>query len=54
MWFVYAILFEFLGFPFLFQKQNSSKFILTILGCVAITIALLIVYNRILAKYRDD
>ena len=54
MWFAYAILFELLGLPFLFQKQNSPMFILTILGVVAITIALAIVYNRILAKYRDD
>ena len=54
MWFAYAILFELLGLPFLFQKQNSPMFILTILGVVAITIALVIVYNRILAKYRDD
>jgi len=54
MWFVYAILFELLGFPFLFQKQNSPLFILTVLGVVAITIALLLVYNRILARYRQD
>ena len=54
MWFIYAILFELLGFPFLFQKQNSPMFILIILGVVAITIALLIVYNRILARYRQD
>lgn len=54
LWFVYAILFELLGFPFLFEKQNSPMFVLTILGVVAITIALLFVYNRILAKYRQD
>ena len=54
LWLVYAILFELLGFPFLFQEQNSPGFIVTILGVVAITIALLIVYNRILAKYRQD
>ena len=54
MWFVYAILFELLGFPFLFQKQNSPMFILTILGVVAITIALLIVYNYVLARDQQD
>ena len=54
MWFVYAILFEFLGFPFLLQKQNAPLFILTILGVAAISIALPVVYNRILTRYRDD
>ena len=54
MWFVYALLFELLGFPFLFLKQNSAMFILTIPGIVAITIALPVVYNRILVRYRQD
>ena len=54
LWFVYAILFELLGFPFLVEKQNSPMFVLTILGVVAITIGLLVVYNRILARYRQD
>lgn len=54
MWFVYALLFELLGVPLLFQEQNSPMFILTILGVVAITIALLVVYNRVLARYRQS
>ena len=54
LWFVYGILFELLGFPFLFEKQNSPMFLLTILGVVAITIGLLIVYNRILKRYRQN
>ena len=53
MWFIYAILFELLGFPFWVQKQNSPMFILTILGVVAITIALLVVYNCVLTRYRQ-
>lgn len=54
LWFVYAALFELLGFPFLFQKQNSPLFIVTVLGVVWITILLVVVYHRILRKYRQD
>lgn len=52
LWFVYAILFELLGLPLLFLKQNSAGFLLSILGVPVISIALMIAYNRILAKYR--
>ena len=54
MWFAYAVLFELLGLPFLFLRQNSAGFLLSILGVPFITIALLVVYHRILAKYRAD
>ena len=50
--FAYAILFELLGIPFLFQKQNKLGFLWSVFGTVAITIALMIAYNRILEKYR--
>ena len=53
LWFVYAILFELLGLPFLFLKQNAAGFLWVVLGTVAITIALMIVYNRILRKYEQ-
>lgn len=52
LWFAYAAAFEVLGLPLLFLKRNSAGFVWSILGVVAITIALMIVYNRILAKYR--
>ena len=42
LWFVYAVLFELLGLPFLFYKQNSPVFILSLLGTVAITLGLVI------------
>ena len=53
LWFAYAGLFELLGFLFLFLKQNAAGFLWVILGVVAITIALMIVYNRILRKYEQ-
>ena len=55
LWFVYAGLFEFMGLPFLFLKQNSPSpgFLWPIAGVPAITIALIIVYNRILRKYEQ-
>ena len=43
-----------LGIPFLFLKQNSALFLLSILGTVAITLALVIVYQKILQKYRKE
>ena len=52
LWFVYAGLFELLGLPLLFLKQNFAGFLWSILGVPVISIALMIVYNRILAKYR--
>ena len=52
LWFVYAILIEICGIPLLLFEQNSVGFIPAILGVVAITIALLIVYLQIEKKYR--
>ena len=52
LWFAYAALFELLGLPLLFLKQNSAGFIWSILGVVFITIALPIAYSRILSKHR--
>jgi len=51
LWFVYAGLFELLGLPFLFLKHNAAGFLWSIAGVPVITIALMIVYNRILRKY---
>ena len=52
LWFAYAAAFELLGLPLLFLKQNSAGFVWSILGVAVITIALMIVYNRILERYR--
>ena len=51
LWFAYAGLFELLGLPFLFLKQNAAGFLWTVLGTVVISISLMIVYNRVLRKY---
>ena len=53
LWFVYAGLFELLGLPFLFLKQNTAGFLWVVLGVVAITIGLMIIYNRMLRKYEQ-
>ena len=50
MWFAYALLYELLGIPFLFFKQNSAMFIITILGVMALTIGLLVAYTYISAS----
>ena len=51
LWFIYAGLFELLGLPFLFLKQNAPGFLWSIAGVPVITIGLMIAYNRILRKY---
>ncbi len=51
LWFVYAGLFELMGLPLLFLKQNSAGFLWSLLGIPLITIGLLIVYNRILRRF---
>ena len=53
LWFAYAGLFELLGLPFLFLKQNAAGFLWVVPGVVMISIALMIVYNRILSKYEQ-
>lgn len=53
LWFVYAGLFELLGLPFLFLKQNAAGFLWVVLGVVAISIGLMIVYSRILRMYEQ-
>ena len=52
LWFVYAFLFELLGLPFLFLKQNSPGFLLCVLCVPLISILLMIAYAVILAKHR--
>lgn len=51
LWFVYAGLFELLGLPFLFLKQNAAGFLWVVPGVVVISIGLMIVYSRILRIY---
>lgn len=52
LWFVYALLFELLGVPLLFLKQNSAGFIIPILGVVFITLGLVVTYSLVIAKNR--
>ena len=53
LWFAYAILFELLGLPFLFLKQNSAGFLLSVLGVPVISIALMMVYTLVLRRYEQ-
>ncbi len=52
IWFVFAILFELLGMPFLFFEQNSPIFLLSGIGTMFLVIGIIIAYMRIEAKYR--
>ena len=54
LWFVYAVLFELLGIPFLFLSRNSAAFLLPVLGTAVLSIGLMIAYNRILGKYQQE
>ena len=51
LWFVYAGLFGILGLPLLFLKQAPLGFLWSVAGVPLISIALMIVYNRILGRY---
>lgn len=51
LWFVLAILYEAMGVPFLFAKQNSPVYAFSVLGTVFLMIAAMIAYSRIEAKY---
>ena len=51
LWFAYAGLFGLLGLPLLYLKQNKLGFLWSIAGVPVISIALMVVYNRILRRY---
>ena len=52
LWFAAAFIFEILGIPFLWLKQNSPLTIFIILGVVILVIAMMIIYARVEAKYK--
>ena len=51
LWFIGAVIFEILGLPLLFLKQNSPGFLISIILTPFWAIGLAVVYFRILAKY---
>lgn len=51
LWFCYAVLFELLGLPLFFLKHNPAGFVLPLAGVVILSIALAVVYNRILRRF---
>ncbi len=53
LWFAYAVLFELLGLPFLFLRHSAAGFLLCIAGVPVISIALMLVYTRILRRYEQ-
>jgi hypothetical protein len=52
LWIGFAILFELLGLPFLFFRQNSPAFLIPGLGVPFLCIGLIILYLNILSKYQ--
>ena len=51
IWFVFAVLLELCGIPFLFLEQNSAGFLFVIFGVMALVIAVMIVYMHVERKY---
>ncbi len=51
IWFIGAGIFELIGIPFLFGKQNSPIFIIVLVGTVFWSIGMMISYVLITAKY---
>lgn len=52
LWFFFAGVFEILGIPLLFFKQNSPLFIPVIFAVVILDIVTTIIYIKIEAKYK--
>ena len=52
LWFAAAVIFEILGISMLWLEQNSPQIIFIILGVVILSIAMMVVYTRIEAKYK--
>ncbi len=53
LWFITGIVFELIGLPFLFLKQNSSAFVFMMLATVALVIVMMVVYLSISRKYEE-
>ena len=53
LWLVTGCLFEGIGIPFLFLKQNSPFFVLLMLATIALLIGMMIAYVRIEGRYRE-
>lgn len=54
IWFVYAGVFELLGLPLLFLKQNPALFIVSVLGVVMASIGMAIAYVAVSSKYEKN
>ena len=52
LWIVAAAIFELMGIPFLFLKQNSPMAFLIVFGVVVLIVGMMIAYSRIEDKYR--
>ena len=53
LWFITGIVFELIGLPFLFLKQNSPGFVFMMLATVALVIVMMVVYLSISRKYEE-
>jgi len=54
LWFVWAILLEAMGVPFLFLKQNSPYYIFVMLFMLPWVISMVVVYLKIERKYKKS
>ena len=53
LWFVTGIVFELIGVPFLYLKQNSPAFVFMMLATVVLVIVMVVVYLSISRKYEE-
>ena len=53
IWFVFAVVFELLGLPLLFFKQNSPICIFVAVGTVFLIIGVMVAYTVVESKYRN-
>ena len=53
LWFVYTFLFELLGLPFLFLRQNAATLLWIVPGVALLSIGLMLGYQRILSHFEE-
>ena len=53
LWFITGFIFELIGVPFLYLKQNSPAFVFMMLATVALVIVMMVIYLSILRKYEE-
>ncbi len=53
IWFVFSAVFELLGIPLLFCEQNSSYFIIPVLGMICLIFGIIVAYLKVEKRFKQ-